>query len=106
MGKYIHFMACLLCSSYSQSYIIDPTKPYFLVEKNTNNNKKVHVNVQGVLKTKHQYKAFVDGQLVSVGDEVKGFEVKKINSYAVTLIKNGELTTIPIRTKVKINDQL
>ncbi len=85
MFKVILVLLLLVLPQYVSSQQIDPTKPFGAVVSTSSGGESNRLILQSIIQSDSNKKAIIDGQMFSVGDKYKGFELIIINSKGVVL---------------------
>lgn len=75
----------LFCSEYANGQQVDPTKPFGAVAASNSNEKSTPLTLQSIIQRDGNKKAIIDGKVLNVGDEYKGFQLIAISSKGVVL---------------------
>ena len=85
MYKVSLILLLLFCSEYANGQQVDPTKPFGAVAASNSNEKSTPLTLQSIIQRDGNKKAIIDGKVLNVGDEYKGFQLIAISSKGVVL---------------------
>ncbi len=70
------------------------TDPFYHNRKVIKQNREIELHLLGILYRTANAQALINGQVVTVGDAVEGYEITEITNEFVALTKNGKKFTL------------
>jgi len=94
----------ILCLSYvANSWAsYDPTKPLFGTATVNKAKQYSPLVLQTIIKKNQQYKAVINGKLLSQGDSILGYKVKRISVNNALLIKSDKRIKLSLFTNYQL----